>query len=112
MSDFMTADQMAEIQARDRRFATINLGIEVEAELRAGRPLRLLMVRLREDADAAMQEFATANPAETAAIIGLQARVFRFQYIFDTLNAILTRGQVAEAAVRGEDMQGHERPND
>jgi hypothetical protein len=109
MSGFLTSDELAAVQERDRRFAAINLGIEVEAELRDGRPLRLLMERLREDADEAMNEFATANPAKTDEIIGLQARVFRFRYIFDTLNAILTRGQVAEAAVRGEDQQANER---
>ena len=108
MSYTLSPEQLEAVQARDRRFAAIHLGIEVEELLRQGRPLHLLMEKLRTDADAAMKDFAEVNPADISAVIGLQARVFRFQYLFDTLNAILTRGQLAEEAVRGEDMMDRE----
>ena len=90
-------------QARDARFRTLDLGIEVEAALRAGRPLKILMDRLGADADEAMREFATTNPADTLRITDLQARVFRFTYTLETLNGILSAGRAAEQAVIAED---------
>jgi hypothetical protein len=34
----------------------------------------------------------------------LQARAFRFQFVFDTLNGFLTRGQDAAHSLREDDM--------
>ena len=100
-------DEIEAARSRDRRFAAIDLGLQVEIGLRDNRPLQILMERLRADADVAMRDFSTANPADFAAIGGLQARVFRFMYIFDTMNAILAAGQNAEREVRLEDQADH-----
>lgn len=108
MSDAI--DHIEAVKARDARFRTLELGIEVEAGLREGNPLRILMERLRADADEAMTEFATANPADTAALIGLQARVFRFRYLEETLDAILARGRHAEASLTAEDTVEYDEP--
>lgn len=94
---------MDAIRARDARFRAIELGLEVEIGLRDNRPLQVLMERLRTDADAAMIEFGTVNPADVPAVIGLQARVYRFTVALETFNAILAAGQNAETEVRLED---------
>ena len=101
-----------EAKIRDARFRAIELGIEVEAGLRDNRPLQMLMVRLREDADRAMTDFAHANPGDTVSIMGLQARVYRFIYTLETMNAILAAGHNAEEAVRAEDSAERERHDD
>lgn len=103
MSESLTPEDLDRIKARDVRFRHLELGIEVEAGLRDSGPLQVMMERLRSDADAAMIEFATANPADTQTMIGLQARVFRFTYLLETLNGIVAAGHYAEAALTAED---------
>lgn len=108
MSD-LPPEYMEEAMRRDERLRDIDFGSEVEAGLREGRPLFFLLSKLREDADDAMQIFATVNPADTNLIMGLQARVFRFRYLFDTLDAIVTRGRTAQRQVMAEDEIGRGR---
>ena len=103
MSETPPDDTIEAAKARDARFRHLELGIEVEAGLRDNGPLQVLMERLRSDADQAMMTFATANPADTVAMIGLQARVFRFTYLLETLNGIVAAGHYAETALTAED---------
>lgn len=115
MSD-LPPEVIAAAKESDKRFQTIDLGIEVEDALRRGRPLWLLVAKLREEADQAtetlLKEFAHCNPADPAEwvkIRGLQASVFRFRYTFETLNDILTRARIAEMQIRSEDQIERER---
>lgn len=98
-----TPEEIDARKVRDRRFADIEAMIDIETALRSERGLRSVVEFLRADADKAMAEFAVVNPADTAAVIGLQARVARFTYTLDTFNFILQRGQVAEQSLRAED---------
>lgn len=103
MSDTLSPEDLERIKARDNRFRQLDLGIEVEAGLRDSRPLQVLMERLRADADRAMVDFATANPADIHLITGLQARVFRFSFALETLSEIIAAGRYAETALTAED---------
>lgn len=98
-----TPEEIEAHKSRDRRFAEVAEMIDVETALRASRGLHTVMEFLRSDADKAMTEFAVVNPADTAAVIGLQSRVARFTYALDTFNFILQRGQLAEQSLRAED---------
>lgn len=105
MSDF-SPEVIEEAQRRDNRFHLIRLGIETEEALRHSQPLFILMAELREDADKAMAEFASANPGDVLAITSLQARVFRFRYALDTFNRILATGESLQREVMAEDRVG------
>lgn len=109
MSDFIPPEVVEAAKHRDARFRDLDLSIEVETQLRESRPLFLLMSKLREDADAAMQEFVNVNCADTKAIQGLQSRVFCFRYAIETFEAILTRGRTAQRSIESEDQIERER---
>ena len=98
-----TATEIIEENARrDARFNDIRLGIDLEALLREDGYMFRLMVALREDADKAMADFATANCGDLTLIQGLQSRVYRFRYTLEFFESILQRGRVAEHEVRME----------
>lgn len=98
-----TFDQIEAAKARDKRLRDIEASIDVETALRAGGPLRAVMELLRYESDKAMEDFAIVNPADTQAVIGIQARVVCFTAVLGKLNFILQRGQAAEQSLRAED---------
>lgn len=102
MSDLQ--EQIEAAKARDARFRFLDLGLEVEAGLRQGNALHALMATLRQDGADAMRDFAYADLGNFDAVKSLQARAFRFQFVFDTLNGFLTRGQDAAHSLREDDM--------
>ena len=109
MSDDVTPEMIEAAKARDARFRTIDLGLELQAELAKSRPLWLLMSKLRDDAEDAMQEFSIANCGDTCLIQGLQSRVFRYRYAIETFERILNQADNAHASVRAEDLAARER---
>lgn len=108
MSEF-TDEQMAEASVGYRkRVDAVLLGNEVILGLEEGKSLRLVMERMREEADKAMTEFAYANLSDIKALQDLQARVYRFRVTFETLDAIVQRGGAAEQSLRDEEPRNEE----
>lgn len=103
MSDQLPPEVIEAAIQRDHRYREIGLSVGVEAALRDGGHLHILLSKLREDLDETMKEFAHANCGDTVLIQGLQSRVFRFIYALETFEAILARGRMAEESVRMED---------
>ena len=94
---------IAALRARDARIAAITDAIDVQTELRDSRALRLVMERLTVEATTAMEQFAFANPADTATIIGLQARVYCAVFLDRVLRRVQEQGRVAEQAMNEEE---------
>ena len=108
MPEEPTYDQAGLIEAakaRDIRLRYLDLGLEVEAELRRGGALNALLETLKRDGADAMREFAYADLGDHGLVMSLQARAYRYQITFDSLNGFLVRGQQAAAAIQEEDGQ-------
>jgi hypothetical protein len=99
----LTPEQIDDLAARDGRVAALRLAIDLETDLRDNGPLHKLMAVLRSDADGAIDAFAVVNPADTQAVIDLQARVFRFAVARNTFSQILATGKAAEDDLRAND---------
>ena len=107
MSGAVSQEQIDEAKARDARFRAVALAVDVAAELRDSVALRSVMTACREDAQAAMREFANVNPGDTLAVMALQARVYRLFALEQTFDFIDQQGNAAAAAIAGEDMREH-----
>jgi hypothetical protein len=83
-----------------RAISTLELHLETEAALQDDRPLRALMEAWKFDAFRALDEFAEANPADTAAVICLQARVKCYIFAYKVFRDIANRGRAAELALQ------------
>lgn len=103
----VTPEQIEEAKARDARFHAVALSAEVQAELRDSVALKAVMVACREDAQAAMREFANVNVGDTLAVMALQARVYRLFALEQTFEFIEQDGNNAAAAILGEEMREH-----
>lgn len=95
-------EDVANAIATDTRFARIHESIAVQTELRDNPVIKAIMGAVWQDAMQAMEEAADTSPTDHAAVALLLVR-FRTQvYIRRSLNAIIQRGQAAEASVRAE----------
>ncbi len=103
MPEQLSPEHIEELAARDARIAALRISIDLETDLRDNGPLNRIMLALREDADRAIDEFATVNPANHTAVMDLQARVYRFSIARQTFRAILADGQAAEADLLASD---------
>ena len=98
-----TFDYVEEAKARDSRFAILAHAIAVEADLRDNVTIKALFAAIREDAERAMEQLSETSPADVNAISLLLVRISTIVYIKRALNTIMTRGQVAENAIRMQD---------
>jgi hypothetical protein len=96
-------DLIAARTARDERFAALQLSIDVQNELRAGKGLAIIMEAFRQEADECLTAFSEISPANINEISFLQSRVRMFNVAFRALDTIMRRGAVAEASLRAED---------
>jgi hypothetical protein len=112
MSDYppLTHDQLEALKARDRRVQVLGIAIEIENDLQHNATIKAILAAFRADADLAMVELAEVSPTDHAAVSKLLVRVRAAVYIRSTLDLILKRGQVAEAALRDDSrpMEGEE----
>lgn len=88
--------------AHDERLRAVIAMQDMKGWLQDGAPLRPVMQRLFEDAQAAMAEFAGANLGDIRTIQDLQARVFRYQVASETFAMLIARGDAAETSIRNE----------
>lgn len=100
-------DIVQEAISRDTRFAALHTAIAIETDLRDNPTINALMKAVWEDALQAMDELSETSPMNHEKVSLLLVRVKTQVYIRNTLNRIIQRGKIAEAAIRAED-QMHE----
>lgn len=89
--------------ARAARFQAVQLGIDLDADLRENRPLKAIYDGFQADANAAIREFAVADIGDAKIVMSLQARVYRAFRAAQTIHAIRQAAKVAEAELHAED---------
>jgi hypothetical protein len=103
MSEAITQDYIADVIAKDQRFAAVADAIALENDLRESSAIKALLSAVRRDADQAFREVGSANPSDTMAVSVLIVRIQTLFYIQHVLDAVLKRGAVAESAIRADD---------
>lgn len=98
-------DFVALAVSRDERFRVLQQSIATEADMRDNPTIRALMAAVRADADLAMAELSETSPYDKRAMGQIAARVGAYMRLKRYLEAILTRGKLAEAEIRQQDAQ-------
>jgi hypothetical protein len=98
-------DLIALAVSRDQRFAVLQQAIAVEADMRDNPTIRALTAAIRADAELAMAELAEISPVDTKAISLIAIRVKAYTSLKRYIEAILTRGKIAEQDIRMQDGQ-------
>src|ERR1700733_3370357 len=103
MSDSLTNDDLANLEARDTRFRILADSIAIETDLRDNPTIRALMEAVRQDAEQAMRDLVQISPLDATQIAAEQVKVRTLIYIEDAMNNVMRRGHMAEQAIRSED---------
>lgn len=98
----LTVEQIEKLKNSDERFASIDLMIKIENELRDSIALKLVREAAAEDAQKAMEDLIVADPTDYNRIKFLQARVYRARFIAITLNGVLEKGSLAATSIADE----------
>jgi hypothetical protein len=101
----LTPEEIEELKARDDRFRAVDLAIQLQAELSAGKGLRLFLDALEQDAMTAMEAFADLAITDTQQIALLQVRVRTYVMAQRTFGEVLLKGRLAEINLRNEDLE-------
>ena len=104
----ISADYLADAVSRDKLLATIYASIEVTADLRDNKTIRILMQAFHDDCWRAVLELAGTSPEDKVSITDLLVRIRAYVYIRGVLDAIRTRGEIAEQQIEAQD----QRPGD
>jgi len=103
----MSDDNDAYIRAavsRDSRFRDLQDAIAVSADMSDNPTVKALLAAFRADADLAMLEMADTSPADQKAMALISVRVGVYVRAKRILEAVLTRGRLAESDLRAQDV--------
>ena len=110
MSESIPQDYIADVIAKDQRFAAVADAVALENDLGNSPTIKALLGAVRYDADRAFREIGSANPADTMAVSVLIVRIQTLFYVQHVLDTVLKRGVVAEREIRADD-EAREREN-
>lgn len=99
----ITAEDLANLRARDERWQHINLSLRVDAELRDSLLVNLVIEAAARKAEYAKDQLVDTNPADTQAIIALQADAKCARLIGETLRIVKNNAENAYSAVQAEE---------
>ena len=97
-----TREEVEAAIANDRRFAVIDMGAAVAAELRDSNGLKLFLASLRREAEDALVEFADANIANMTEIVPLQVKVRSIVFLNRTIEQLMAQAATAEQQILSE----------
>lgn len=87
--DDLTPEDLAVIKAQDARFAEIDLGFAIAAELRDSATVKTLVSALRQDALDAVLDLAKVTPSDINAVTRCVARSLAYSLLREHLNKVL-----------------------
>jgi len=97
-----TPEQIEEAIAHDKRFAMIDLGITLAAELRDSKALNIFINALAQEAQDCLVAFGDANVAQPTEIMPLQVRVRALLFLNRTIEDVFAQAKAAEQHVMSE----------
>lgn len=106
MDTELTPEMLESMKARDSRIMAVDKMICIESELRNSVVVRAIMDQAEAERMAAIKEFGALNPVDTGGIMILQAKVYKAQFIAETVGGILRLGQYAEQSLRETGVEG------
>ncbi|HKS73271.1 MAG TPA: hypothetical protein VJQ82_08740 [Terriglobales bacterium] len=83
----------------DDRYSLLEAAIEIESEVNNSRFWGILKTLLDDNEEKALKDLAVVTPSDTPAIVNLQARVYRAQFVRDTFEAIRRKGKAAQESL-------------
>lgn len=99
----ITPEDLANLRARDERWQHIHLAQRVEAEISGSLIVNLVIEAATRKAEYAKEQLVSVNPADTDAIIALQADAKCAKLIGETLGIVKNNAENAYSAVRAEE---------
>lgn len=99
---FITPEFIEKMKSQDARLRHIDVMIQIERELESSLALKLVLEKSAEDAAAALERLADADPTNYNLIRQLQAEVYRARFIARTINKARYIGAAAEASLSEE----------
>lgn len=100
--ELLSLKQIERLKQQDERFRDLDLRLIVEQELRSSTALKIILEAAGEQAAVALEGLADVNPTNTNEVIRLQAIVQRARFIARTLNAVISKGELAEQSLNEE----------
>ncbi len=103
MSEHLTPEDNARIKAREARFATFALGLDVQNELNNSVAVKALMDAVFKDAMQAMEDIAETSPLDSEKIALHLVNIKTYVYIRRVMTRVLREGDLAETQIVAED---------
>jgi len=102
MSDTITAEYIEQAKARDERIRAAALGIDIEAALRHGEALRVVVDAMAREEKQAIEQLVACPPDMIGPIAALQAQIRAYALVRECLRDVQDSGKRAELALREE----------
>lgn len=96
----ITQEDLERLRARDERWKQVDLSLRIDAELRDSVALNLFIEAAARRAEEAKALLVQVNPADTKAIIALQAKAQCATLIGEVLYAVRQQGEIAYASLQ------------